>query len=96
MAMPPRYAVVAMREWAKEEMRAEACPPWTFYRLMQLLDALSVLEHGTGAVTPMDHLPEEADPANAQEPAGWPPATPPAGGWPEAAPPPANVLEGAT
>ena len=68
MSNPPRYAVVAMREWAKEEMRAETCPPWTFYRLMQLLDALSVLEHGTEAVTPMDHLPESETPEDEPSP----------------------------
>lgn len=35
--------LAAVQEWATERLRSGAEPPWTYYRLMQLLDALEGL-----------------------------------------------------
>lgn len=46
------------RLWAKERLRAGAEPPWTYYRLMQLIEAIDALESGAQAVTTTDHSPQ--------------------------------------
>ena len=50
----PRRALQEVREWAKGRLRAGAEPPWSYYRLMQLIEAVDVLESGEEAVSPTD------------------------------------------
>lgn len=46
------------RQWAKERLRAGAESPWTYYRLMQLIEAIDALEAGDQVVTTTDHSPQ--------------------------------------
>lgn len=49
MSQPPEWAFRAAREWAKERLSAGEEPPWSYYRLMQLIDAIDSINEGLAA-----------------------------------------------
>lgn len=54
-------------EWARERIRAGQEPPWTYYKLMQLVDAIEGLREGDPATQRMDdslQSPERQDDAH--------------------------------
>lgn len=42
-------------EWARDRIRAGQEPPWTYYKLMQLLDALEGLREGNPITSQMEN-----------------------------------------
>lgn len=48
----PHQALDIVRAWAKERLRSGSEPPWTYYRLMQLVEAVDELTAGSRAVSP--------------------------------------------
>lgn len=54
----PRRELGTVKDWAKERLRTGAEPPWTYYRLMQLIEAVDLLSAGDDAVSPTENLPQ--------------------------------------
>lgn len=57
-------------DWARDRIRAGQEPPWTYYKLMQLLDALEGLRADSTATQQMEsslRFPERSDSARRQE-----------------------------
>ena len=48
----PHAALDTAKEWARERLRSGMEPPWAYYRLMQLIDAIDSLAAGAAAVNP--------------------------------------------
>ena len=47
----PHQALDIVRAWAKERLRSGSEPPWTYYRFMQLVEAVDELTAGSRAVS---------------------------------------------
>jgi hypothetical protein len=62
-----RQGLERSREWAKERLRSGTEPPWSYYRLMQLVDAVDSLLAGQSVVSPMDHL-QQSEPTEGVAP----------------------------
>lgn len=52
----PRAAMVQTKEWAQERLRAGTEPPWSYYRLMQLIEAIDSLAASSDSVSPTGRL----------------------------------------
>ena len=57
-----------IKEWAHERLRLRPEPPWNYYRLMQLIDAIEHLDAGPISAADMDRLQESAPPAGNDPP----------------------------
>lgn len=66
----PHSALGIAKEWAKERLRSGAEPPWTYYRLMQLIDAVDALTAGEAVVSPTGCLQQSARPQDDSLPQG--------------------------
>lgn len=49
---PIAAAFATARQWAKARLASGHEPPWSYYRLMQLLDAMDALEAGRTVILP--------------------------------------------
>lgn len=57
-------------DWARERIQAGQEPPWTYYKLMQLIDALEGLRADSAITPQMESLlrsPERSDSVRPQE-----------------------------
>ncbi len=67
----PLMEMAKLKDWAQERLREGAEPPWSYYRMMQLIDAVDALSSGAEAVSPTAHslesesLPGEIHPQGA-------------------------------
>lgn len=61
----PKSELAAAREWAQERLRSGTEPPWTYYRLMQLIEAIDSLINGANAVSHTGHSQQLAEPQDA-------------------------------
>ena len=52
-----------IQEWAQERLRSGTEPPWNYYRLMQLIDAIEHLDAGPIDAFTMDRLQQSEPPA---------------------------------
>jgi len=48
--------LIEIQDWAQERLRSGTEPPWNYYRLMQLIDAIENLDTGPIAAFTMDRL----------------------------------------
>lgn len=49
-----------VRQWAEQKLTTEGEPPWSWYRYMQLKDAISALIQGMDVTRPMEASPQSA------------------------------------
>src|SRR5271170_2199068 len=49
-----------VRQWADEKLTTEGEPPWSWYRYMQLKDAIGALIQGMDVTQPMEVSPQSA------------------------------------
>ena len=66
----PHWALDTAKAWAQERLRSGAEPPWTYYRLMQLVEAVESLTAGARAVTPTGCSQQEQRPRDDIPPQG--------------------------
>ena len=66
MNRQPEPSLIAARAWAKDKLANGAEPPWSFYRLMQLIDAADAIIAGTEATITMDDLQPKELPENCE------------------------------
>lgn len=58
-----------VQQWAAERLRSGTETPWTYYRLMQLLDALDGLRHPDADLTKGHSLESRQHPESDRQPA---------------------------
>lgn len=56
---PPIASMNTVREWAKERLQNGMEPPWSYYRLMQVVDAIDNIQAGLAVTTVVDGLQQE-------------------------------------
>ena len=47
----PRNELEICREWARERLKTGAEPPWSYYRLMQLVEVTTLLLSGAAVIS---------------------------------------------